>query len=303
MDSDKRQQISRRQFIGRTAAGVVGVLGAPVAAAAAPAARRTAADRVALGRSGVTISRLGLGTGSNGGSVQRAMGQDGFDRLVRHALDRGITFFDTADNYGEMHEALRAALRGVPRDRIQIQTKIPWERNPDVLPTLDRYRREVGTEYFDSVLIHCTRTAHWPTELARMMDHLAEAKRRGIIRSHGVSMHGLAPLEATVHTRWPDVAQVRVNHNGHHMDGPTGDWQEPGKRDAALPHIRRLHETGKGVIGMKLIGNGDFTDPEVRRRSIHSVMQMPFVDAVVIGFKSPAEIDEAMRNIDEGLNL
>jgi predicted aldo/keto reductase-like oxidoreductase len=300
---DKWQQISRRQFIGRTAAGVVGVLGAPAVAAAAPTVRRSAADRVVLGRSGIGVSRLGLGTGSNGGSVQRGVGQEQFTRLVRHALDRGITFFDTADNYGEMHEALREALRGVPREGIQIQTKIPWERNPDALRELDRFRREVGTEYFDSVLIHCTRTARWPTELARMMDQLAEAKQRGLIRSHGVSMHGLEPLEATVRTRWPDVAQVRVNHNGHHMDGPTGEWKEPGNRDAALPHIRRLHAGGKGVIGMKLIGNGDFTDPEVRRRSIHSVMRMPFVDAVVIGFKSPAEIDEAIRNMNEGLSL
>jgi 1-deoxyxylulose-5-phosphate synthase len=86
------------------------------------------------------------------------------------------------------------------------------------------------------------------------------------------------------------------------MDGPTGRWQEPGDRDVALPHIRRLHAMGKGVIGMKLAGNGDFTDPEVRRRSIDFVMRLPFVDAVVMGFKSPAEIDEAMRRMDEGLS-
>src|SRR5690606_15735235 len=121
------------------------------------------------------------------------------------------------------------------------------------------------------------------------------------VRSHGVSMHGLAPLAATTATDWPDVAMVRVNHNGHHMDGTAGPWSANGNRDAALPHIERLHAAGKGVIGMKLIGNGDFTDPEVRRRSIRYVMGLDYVDAVVIGFKSAAEVDEAIANMNDGL--
>ena len=298
----QKQPITRREFIGRTAAGVAGVLATPALASAVPGGgRMTAADAVALGRGGPRVSRLGLGTGSNGGRVQREVGQEGFNRLVRHALDRGITFFDTADNYGEMHERLGIALKGVDRDRIQIQTKIPFNKYENPLQAIDRFRSEVGTDYFDSVLIHCTRTEAWPEEQARLMDALAEGKQKGILRSHGVSMHGLEPLAATTRTAWPDVAQVRVNHNGHFMDGPTGDWKEQGNRDAALPHIRKLHANGVGVIGMKLIGNGDFTDPEVRRQSIHFVMGLDYVDSVVIGFKSAAEIDEAIENMNAGL--
>lgn len=299
---DRKPEITRRHFLGYGAAGLVGVLAAPRGVSAGTlSARRTAVDPVALGRSGVVVSRLGIGTGSNGGRIQRELGQEGFTRLVRHALDRGITFFDTADNYGEMHEMLRTALRGVDRDRIQVQTKIPWNKYEDPLRELDRFRSEVGTDYFDSALIHCTRTAEWPKEEARLMDTLHEAREKQMIRSYGVSMHGLAPLEATTRTSWPMVAQVRVNHNGVHMDGPTGKFGEQGNRDAALPRIRALHDAGKGVIGMKLIGNGDFTDPEVRRKSIHFVMGLPYVDAVVIGFKSPAEIDEAIQNMNDGL--
>lgn len=296
-----KQPITRRRFLGRAAAGLAGVVAAPDLLAAPPA-KRSAADAVVLGKSGLRVSRLGFGTGSNGGSVQRALGQDGFTRLVRHTLDRGITFFDTADNYGGMHEMLREALRGVDREAVQIQTKFPWDRYDDPLRELDRYRREVGTDYFDSFLLHCTLSGAWPSELARMMDAMAEAKAKGLIRAHGVSVHGLKSLEAATRTGWIDVAQVRVNHNGHHMDGPTGRWREPGDRVAALPHIRRLHESGKGVIGMKLIGNGDFTDPEVRRRAIAFVMGLDYVDAVVIGFRTPAEIDEAIANVDAGLN-
>lgn len=295
-----RQPISRRAFVGRTAAGLAGALAVPGLVSAAPV-RRTAADLVPLGR-GVRVSRLGLGTGSHGGGVQRGIGQQEFNRLVAHALDRGVTFFDTADNYGGMHEMLREALRGVPRDRIQIQTKIPFNKYPDPLRELDRFRQEVGTEYFDSVLIHCTVTRAWPQEQQRLMDLLAEAKARGIVRSHGVSVHGLDALHGATETEWSDVTQVRVNHNGHYMDGPSARYGSPGERDTALPLIQRLHQQGKGVIGMKLIGNGDFTDPEVRRRAIHYVMGLPYVDAVVIGFKTPAEIDEAMVNMERGLN-
>jgi 1-deoxyxylulose-5-phosphate synthase len=298
-----KQPITRRAFVGRTAAGLVGALAAPGVASAGVRAPLSAVDAVSLGKSGVRVSRLGLGTGSDGGSVQRTMGQEGFTRLVRHALDRGITFFDTADNYGGMHVMLREALRGVDRDRIQIQTKIPFNRYQDPLRELDRFRREVGVDHFDSVLIHCTLTRSWPEEQKRLTDQLAEAKRTGVTRSHGVSVHGLEALRGATETAWTDIALVRVNHNGRHMDGPTGRWSEPGDRDGALPHIRRLHRSGQGVVGMKLIGNGDFTDAESRRRSIHFVMGLDFVDAVVIGFKSAAEIDEAIERMDEGLRL
>ena len=299
-DDTVKRPLTRRSFLGGAAAGAAALLGLPGRSHAATTVR-TATDPVTLGESGIVVSRLGLGTGSNGGSVQRALGQKDFTRLVHHAIDRGVTFFDTADNYGEMHERLAIALQGIDRERIQIQTKIPWGKFDRPLDQLDRYRRELNTDYFDSVLMHCTRTAEWPDEEKRLMDVLSEAKERQILRSHGVSMHGLLPLEATVLTDWPDVALVRVNHSGTHMDGPTGDWGEAGRRDEALPHIEKLHRNGKGIIGMKIIGNGDFTDPEVRRRSIHFVMQLDYVDAVVIGFKSPAEIDEAIASMNRSL--
>src|SRR5690554_624900 len=147
-----RRNMTRRDFLGRLALGGVAVTGLPrLARASAP---RSATDKVILGKSGVQVSRLGMGTGSNGGSVQRALGQNGFNRLVWHALDRGITFFDTADNYGEMHEMLREALKGVDRESIQIQCKIPHGRYDDPLKEIDPFRKEVGTDYFDTMLIH-----------------------------------------------------------------------------------------------------------------------------------------------------
>ena len=290
--------IDRRQFIKRLTGGAavlaLGGLAAPVRAA-------TATDRVLLGKSGIEVSRLGIGTGSNGGRIQREMGQPAFTRMIRHALDRGITFFDTADNYKEMHEMLGKALKGVDRDSIQIQCKISPEKYDDPLQEIDRFRKELGTDYFDTFLIHHARVRYWTEKYARLMEQLQEAKAKQIIRSYGLSLHGLEPLEGTLSTDWPELCLLRTNHNGHFMDGPSGKWRETGNRDLALQHIKTLHDQGKGIVGMKLIGNGDFTWIEERRKSVHFVMALDYVDAVVIGFKSPQEIDEVMGMMEEGL--
>ena len=86
------------------------------------------------------------------------------------------------------------------------------------------------------------------------------------------------------------------------MDGDTGQFGEPGKHDEAVASIKKIHATGTGVIGMKLIGNGDFTAPEQRDASIRFVMNLDCVDAVTIGFKAPSEIDEAITRINKHLN-
>jgi len=293
--------ISRRQFIktSMVAAGA-GALALPAynSCASKP---KTATDVVTLGQSGITVSRLGMGTGSNGGHEQRGIGQEGFTNVVRYAIDRGVTFFDTADNYENMHEMLREALKGVDREKVQIQTKIPHDKYDDPLIEIDRFRREVGTDYFDSLLIHCTLTSDWVEECKSLRDKLDEIKAKNIARAVGVSMHGLSPFHATVDSDWGDVRLIRVNHNGTHMDGLTGDWNEVGDVPQVIDGIAKMHAAGKGIIGMKLIGNGDFMDPEVRKKSIEFVMGLEAVDAVIIGFKSTQEIDEAIENMNTGL--
>ena len=297
------ERISRRRFIGGLVAVGTGVAAGarrPDAAAGAPG--RTATDLVPLGGVGVKVSRLGLGTGSRGGRVQRELGQQAFTKLVRHAIDRGITFIDTADNYDGLHEMVHEAIRGVDRTRLQIQCKISATKYPEPLKEIDRFRREVGTEYFDSFLIHCVRTPDWPAEHRRLMDQLDSMRARGIIRAAGVSIHGLPPLRAAAAAgAWGDVRLVRVNHNGQSMDNLTGDAKRPGDVSEVVRHVRTMHAAGKGIIGMKLAGNGDFTDATVRRAAIEFVVGLGCVDAMVIGFKAPAEVDEAIENVNRAL--
>jgi aryl-alcohol dehydrogenase-like predicted oxidoreductase len=242
-----------------------------------------------------------MGTGSNGGQVQRDLGQDGFTRLIRHGYERGLRFIDAADAY-KTHGLIREAIKGLPREELSIQTKMHWQGDPDVSKELDRFRKELGVEYLDIVLLHNTDQKGWPASLEKCRDQLSAAKEKGIVRAVGVSVHGLPGLREVAGCKWVEVALLRINHKGHHMDGPTAAWAEPSVMEEALVEIEKIHKAGKAVIGMKLIGNGDFAGAEDREKSIRFVLTRPFVDAVDVGFKSPAEIDEALERIDRALN-
>jgi predicted aldo/keto reductase-like oxidoreductase len=298
-----KKRISRRQFI-QDSVALTGVAVMTPLGDAPAAAKRSASDLVPLGRKGYKISRLGVGTGSNNGQVQRDLGREGFNRLVRYAYDRGITYIDTADAY-RTHDFVREAIRGLPREKLWIQTKMRWNA-PDVpknpLEVLDRFRKELGTEYIDSLLIHCTTKSTWDRDLKSMMDAFDEAQARGWIRMKGVSCHGLPALQTATTVDWVEVQLARVNPQGRHVDGKDGTWTEPGDVPAAMKEIKAMHDKGRGIIGMKLVGNGDFKDPADRERALRYAMTCGFVDAVVIGFGSTAELDEAIERIDRALN-
>jgi hypothetical protein len=265
------------------------------------AAKRSATDWVTLGNSGVKVTRLAFGTGTRGGMIQRQLGQDDFTRLVRHAYDRGIRFFETADSYRGMPEMLAAALKGIPRDTYRLMTKM-GPQQPDPAASIDKLRTALGSEYIDIVLLHGVRTADWPAEREATRDALSAAKQKKIVLAHGASVHGLVPLRVCPGTKWLDVTLCRINHNGTMMDNLRGDAQTPGDVAEVSTHLREIHGQGTGVLGMKIIGEGRFTTPEDRDASIKYVMGLGVVDAVTIGYKSLAEIDEAIERIDTHLN-
>jgi len=298
--SGPKNKLSRRKFIKISAGTAVSVAGLPgILRAGAGKPKRKATDIVTLGQSGMRVSRLGMGTGTHSGKIQRDLGQEQFNSLIRYAFDRGITFFDTADSYKEIHEMLRAAIKDIDREKIQIQSKIFWNKYDDPMKEIDRFRKEVGTDYFDSFLIHCVMSGDWVDTQKYLMDLLDEAREKQIIKTRGVSIHGLEPLVATTTLNWGDVRLVRINHNGSNMDRIRGHEVDV---NGVVDNIKKMHDAGKGIIGMKLIGNGDFTDPKVRQESIKFVMGLDCVDSVIIGFKSPEEIDEAINNMNKYLS-
>ena len=260
----------------------------------------SATDVVTLGRSGVNVTRLAFGTGSFSGQVQRALGQDGFTRLVRHAYDRGIRFFETAESYGEMHKMLGVALKGIPRDSYQLMSKVTTRNGVDPQQKFDELRRLANTEYFDIMLLHWQHTATWPADTARWQDAILEVQSRKVVLGHGASVHGLPALRRVPGNNWLQVAMIRVNHKGKSMDAENYDTQGPGNVPEVVTHVQEVRKEGMGVIAMKLAGEGTF-DREGRRKAMRFAFRDAGVDCVTVGYKSPAEIDEAIDNMNLAL--
>jgi aryl-alcohol dehydrogenase-like predicted oxidoreductase len=288
---------TRREFLKSSlAAGTLAVAGGiPLLAR-----RGSATDIVTLGRSGVKVTRLAFGTGSFSGQVQRALGQDGFTRLVRHAYDSGIRFFETAESYGEMHRMLGVALQGIPRDTYQLMSKVTTRAGVDPQEKFDELRRLANTEYFDIMLLHWQHTATWPTDTARWQDAILEVQSKKVVLSHGASVHGLPALRQVPGNKWLQLAMIRVNHTGKSMDAEDYATQGPGSVPEVVTRVKEVRKEGMGVIAMKLAGEGTF-GREDRQKAMRFAFQNAGVDCVTVGYKAPAEIDEAIENLNLAL--
>jgi 1-deoxyxylulose-5-phosphate synthase len=264
------------------------------------AQRGSATDLVTLGRSGVKVTRLAFGTGSFSGEVQRALGQDGFTRLVRHAYDRGIRFFETAESYGEMHRMLGIALKGIPRESYQLMSKVTTRDDVDPQGKFDELRRLANTEYFDIMLLHWQHTATWPADTARWQDAILAVESRKVVLSHGASVHGLPALRRVPGNKWLDVAMIRVNHTGKSMDAEDYATQGPGSVPEVVTRVKEVRRDGTGIIAMKLAGEGTF-NREDRRKAMRFAFRNAGVDCVTVGYKSPGEVDEAIENLNLAL--
>jgi len=297
------KRMTRRQFFKDTAALAAAAALAPrLSGSSMTTAPATATDSVVLGKTGLRLSRLGFGAGSSSGQVQRNLGHEAFNRLIRYAYDRGITYFDTADGY-QTHTWIREAIKGLPREKLFILTKMGGiPENP--LKEIDRYRQELDVDVIDCLLAHCKIKANWDESHKPLLEAFEKAKAKGIIRSHGVSCHSLPALAKAAQLDWVDVNLVRINPQGVDVDAPGEEWNADSDAShvpAVLEQLAVMRARGHGIIGMKLIGDGDFTRIEDREKSIRFAMQPGRVDAAVIGFKSTQEIDEAIMLINRAL--
>jgi predicted aldo/keto reductase-like oxidoreductase len=275
---------------------------AATALSAAPS-KRLATDWVTLGKSNVKVTRLAFGTGTSSGAVQRNLGQPEFTRLVRHAYDRGIRFFETAESYHGMPEMLAIALKGLPRDSYRLMTKYSTPPTGDPAAKIDLFRQQLGTEYIDILLLHCLRPPTWATDYKSLQDQFSEAKSKKVILSHGASIHGLPALRTIPGNEFLDIAMIRMNHKGAHMDTPEmRDVNVAGNVDEVVAHTKQVHAQGMGVISMKLVGEGSFTTAEDRDAAMKFAMNLGCVDAVTLGFKNTAEIDEAIERMNRVMN-
>jgi 1-deoxyxylulose-5-phosphate synthase len=267
---------------------------APIPPAPSPAppprsSKKRASDVVTLGATGITVSRLALGTGTHGfgrNSDQTRLGARGLVAVLRHGLDQGLNFWETADQYGA-HEHLQRGLREVGRKKIVLLTKTHAETAAEAEADLMRFLKELGTDHIDIVLLHNMQSANWVNERSGAMEYLERAKQKGIIRAHGVSCHRLAALELAAKTPWVDVDLARVNPAGVHMDA------EPKTVIRVLQEMKRRN---KGVIGMKILGQGELAD-RLDQAVAHAV-RLDALDAFTIGFTSRAQVSDMVRRIE-----
>ena len=286
--------MTRRHFISTvsTGAGMV-LIGANSGLLSYDNAQKTfdPFQKISLGKTGIKTTLLGMGTGYSGYNGTSAITRAGVaERMIRAAYERGIRFFDCADSYGT-HPFVAAALKGIPRDKYVLSSKIwlteggiPEENKAEADATVERFRKELNTDYLDLVQIHCMTDANWTVRFRKQMDILENLKSKGIIHAHGVSVHSLEALEAAAASPWVDVVHVRLNPYGDTMDK-----KDPG---LILPVVDKMHKAGKGVIAMKLIGNGHFrNDPQKIDSSLDFVLNSGAADMIIVGFEQPEQID------------
>lgn len=285
--------MQRREFIRNTAYGVGAAWLSRNAIFRALAEtqltrRYAASDTVTLGKTGIKTSRLAMGTGTVGyakHSNQTALGIAGLSALLLNGYDHGLRFFDAADSYGS-HPHVAAALKQLPRDQVTVMTKSPSRTPQEMRADLDRYRRELGTDYIDIVLMHCVTEGNWTERFKGTMDVLSEAKEKGIIRTHGCSCHTIEALRAAAKSPWVEVDLVRINPIGSHMDA------DP---DTVVAEIRRMKAAGKGVIGMKILGQGDMRTKQ--SEAIKFALSLNLLDAFTIGAESKSEQDNLIQRV------
>ena len=288
---------SRRDFIksGIAAGALAGAGTLPLHAA------RKATDMVTLGNSGLQVTRLAFGTGSNNGHIQYALGQAQFTKLVRYAYERGIRFFETAEAY-MTPGMLGEALKGLPRDSYQLMSKVETYRpGGDPRQRFDEMRKTHQTDYFDIMLLHWQHTPNWVEESKRWQEGIEEAQEKKIILKRGASVHGLPALRQVPSFPWLQVAMIRMNHNGTRMDGAVPDDDNPGDVSEVVQHVKQVKQQGMGVISMKLVGDGKFTRHEDRVAAMNFAFRNAGIDCATIGFKSTQEIDEAIDNMNAAL--
>jgi aryl-alcohol dehydrogenase-like predicted oxidoreductase len=289
---------SRREFLKTgLAAGVLASAGG-LSLKAEP---QTATDWITLGKTNVKVTRLAFGTGSFSGQVQRDLGQEQFNRLVRHAYDRGVRFFETAESYGGMHEMLGIALQGIPRDSYRLMTKVTTHDGVNPQDKIDQLRRMAKTEYFDIVLLHWQHAPTWPTDSLRWQDGISEAQVKQAVLSHGASVHGLPALRQVPDMKWLQVAMIRMNHKGVRMDAEDYNTSGLGNVSEVVTHVKQARNDGMGVISMKLVGEGAFTNREDRKAAMKFAFRNAGVNAVTVGYKNTAEVDEAIENLNLAL--
>jgi len=282
--------MKRRTFIRNSVAGAAFLSAFPYEALAAQK-KLYPYDRVKLGNTGIEMSRMAMGTGTNGyggaSDQTRKLGIKGVPDLLRAGFDEGINFWETADQYGS-HPHVGEALKKVKREEVVILTKTNSKTYDDVKKDLDRFRLELGTDYMDIILLHAVTDPDWNENMKGAMEALAEAKEEGIIRAHGISCHSIGALETAADEPWVDVDLARFNPGGARMD-------------ADVPTVKkvltRMKANGKAIIAMKVYGCGQLLD--IKDECLQFQTGSGIADAFTLGLENYDQLQDIQKRLPE----
>jgi len=224
-----------------------------------------------LGRTGVRVSLLGLGSGgaSRLGQAYQAS-EEAISRLVRHALEAGVNVFDTAPSYGQSEALLGQALAGIPRDRYVLSTKFQPEqrgggalREPGELRrSLEASLRALDTDCVDVFYLHGVGPELYGPVRERFLPELQAARQAGLLRYVGITEryqtdHAHAALVRAIADGDFDVVMVGLN------------LLSPAAVGSVLPAAERANV---GVVVMCAV-RSVLIDPAAVRRYVHSWQQ------------------------------
>jgi len=253
-------------------------------------------ELVEIGKTGIKTTRLSMGTGIRGGNSQSNLTRLGHEQavqFVREIYERGVRMFDMADSYGT-HACVSEALKIYPRHDYALFTKMAPRRRPtaegerpgeEVEAEVKRFLDELQTDYIDGLQLHgWIFSGDWNTLYSDYLTAFDKLKERGIIRAHGLSSHSLDAVKTAVNEPWVDAMHVRFNAYGVNMDDKT---------ENVAPVVQQLHQAGKGVIAMKVFGEGVFSNSdELRDGSLRFVLQSETVDVLTIGMDKISDIED-----------
>jgi 1-deoxyxylulose-5-phosphate synthase len=255
------------------------------------AGKKYISDRVMLGKTGIEVSRMAMGTGTNGyggsSNQTRKLGLKGLADLLKAGYDKGVFFWDSADQYGT-HPHVKEALKMVPREKVVLLSKTHASTEKEMLADLDRFRKELGTDYIDVVLLHCMMNKNWPAEKQGAMDQLVKAREGKIIRAHGVSCHTLEALQSAAASPWVQVDLARINPAGAQMDADVS---------TVVPILKQMKQSGKAVMGMKILGAGQLIGR--KDECLRFALAQDYLDCFTIGIESHDQLLDLEKRISE----
>lgn len=234
-----------------------------------------------LGRTGLKVSRLCFG-GLVIGPLQKNLSIDEGGEVIAEALRLGVNFIDTADlynTYGHIRRAME--ITGI---RPVIASKSYAYDREGAKKSVDRALTSLGIDSIDIFLMHEQESIHTIRGHWEALEYYLELKEQGVIKTVGLSTHHVAAVTASL-----DIPEIEVIHP---ITNIAGLGICDGTMDEMLEAIKKAHEKGKAIYGMKPFGGGNLLHSF--KDCLKFVTSIPYLHSIALGMQS---IDEVRMNV------